>query len=560
MKRQIIPVLASVGIFLFCSCYSDLVEPSSSSKMQDDNGGESVIVYERDPNLPLPKIVTNFGTLTRTTPTNRGNTDALLGYGYKLLNGTYITGDFNNVTFPIVNLEAIRQHDPTYISGNHLNTMQTKIIAYHTFERYRHYSMDYKKVSTGFSLKFKLFSIGMKKITKERFTTVIDNLDESTFGEMSLDFVSDHFSLQHSEGARKLFSRQFLTKSFIRSLFGSPIQSTLDNYGEFVLSEYLTGGKAYAMFAGKSKKKESSTAREQGLVRSIKASLTYKGDSASGKFGFSKTNVNKDTTSFHDDNTYVFIKTFGGNRNGSDAEVKARKLNDLNINLSPWLSSLDVEENNTIIDIPDNSLFPISDFVLEKNFKQRLDDTTNGILSSFNTFVTPYIELARVMVRSTSSYEPLYDVVPVLITRQGDRVIFMRDNYSSSSDEELRKNSDDNHFLQKAKLLSANRRSLFSDKLQLSYNKKTRLNPILRTPLCVVIKSFNKGDFCRYYYSKTGVMYIYNPKTHIAFSCYVDEDDDEVLDVYGIREWVEELPEKKTSIASLANHYYIIGL
>ncbi|RKW60156.1 MAG: hypothetical protein D8H98_07565, partial [Prevotella sp.] len=300
----------------------------------------------------------------------------------------------------------------------------------------------------------------MKKITKERFTTVIDNLDESTFGEMSLDFVSDHFSLQHSEGARKLFSRQFLTKSFIRSLFGSPIQSTLDNYGEFVLSEYLTGGKAYAMFAGKSKKKESSTAREQGLVRSIKASLTYKGDSASGKFGFSKTNVNKDTTSFHDDNTYVFIKTFGGNRNGSDAEVKARKLNDLNINLSPWLSSLDVEENNTIIDIPDNSLFPISDFVLEKNFKQRLDDTTNGILSSFNTFVTPYIELARVMVRSTSSYEPLYDVVPVLITRQGDRVIFMRDNYSSSSDEELRKNSDDNHFLQKAKLLSANRCSL----------------------------------------------------------------------------------------------------
>ena len=55
-------------------------------------------------------------------------------------------------------------------------------------------------------------------------------------------------------------------------------------------------------------------------------------------------------------------------------------------------------------------------------------------------------------------------------------------------------------------------------------------------------------------------MYIYAPKTHIAFSCYTDEDDDEVLDVYGIREWVENLPEKKTSIASLASHYYIIGL
>ena len=118
MKRQIIPVLASVGIFLFCSCYSDLVESSSSSKMQDDNGGESVIVYERDPNLPLPKIVTNFGTLTRTTPTNRGNTDALLGYGYKTSEWNIHYRRLYNVTFPIVNLEAIRQHDPTYISGN----------------------------------------------------------------------------------------------------------------------------------------------------------------------------------------------------------------------------------------------------------------------------------------------------------------------------------------------------------------------------------------------------------------------------------------------------------
>jgi hypothetical protein len=48
--------------------------------------------------------------------------------------------------------------------------------------------------------------------------------------------------------------------------------------------------------------------------------------------------------------------------------------------------------------------------------------------------------------------------------------------------------------------------------------------------------------------------------THIAFSFYVDDDDDEVLDVYGIRDWVENLPEKRVTISSLANHYNIIGL
>lgn len=41
---------------------------------------------------------------------------------------------------------------------------------------------------------------------------------------------------------------------------------------------------------------------------------------------------------------------------------------------------------------------------------------------------------------------------------------------------------------------------------------------------------------------------------------FVDEGDDEVLDIYGIRNWVESLPEKNISIASLANSYNIIGL
>ena len=557
MKSCIKLAIVSICILIASSCHTDLTETTSCLQVQDE---EKVVVFDREQNLPLPKITIDTGILTRATPTNRGNTDALLGYGYKLLNGTYIMGDFNNVTFPVVNLEAIRQYDPTYIGGNRLNTVQTKIFAYDTFERYQYTSTVSKKVSSGFSFSFKLFSIGRKKATTETFKTVIDKLEESTFGELSLDFVSDHFSLQHSEGARKLFSRQFLTRSFIRSLYGSPIQSTLDNYGEFVLTEYLTGGKAYAVYAGHNSKYSTSSERESGITKSINASLTYKGATASGQLGFSSSDSKKEENDFQNSNTFIYIKTFGGNRNGSEAEVKARTLDGLNVNLTPWLNSLNVEENNTIIDVSDNSLFPLSAFVLEKNFKQRLDDTTNGILPSFKTFVIPYIEIDRVMVRSTPSYEPLYEVAPVLVTRQGDRVIFMTDNSASSSDEELKKNNDNNHFLQKVKQLSANRHKLFSDKLELSYNKKARLNPALRTPLCLVLNKFNKEDFYRYYYPKTGIMYIYAPKTHIAFSCYMDEDDDDVLDVYGIREWVENLPEKKTSIASLASHYYIIGL
>ena len=200
----------------------------------------------------------------------------------------------------------------------------------------------------------------------------------------------------------------------------------------------------------------------------------------------------------------------------------------------------------------------LSDFVLEKNFKQRLDDTTNGVLTPFYNFVTPYIVIERVLAKTNSAYESLYTVAPVLITRQGDRIIFM--DSKSESDEELAKNDDNSYFLQKVRNISANRSQMFSDQLELDYNKKARINPMLRNPLCIVINDFNKSDFYQYYYAKTGIQYIYNPKTHIAFSFYVDEDDDEVLDVYGIRDWVENLPEKRVTISSLANHYNIIGL
>lgn len=54
---------------------------------------------------------------------------------------------------------------------------------------------------------------------------------------------------------------------------------------------------------------------------------------------------------------------------------------------------------------------------------------------------------------------------------------------------------------------------------------------------------------------------IYMPEAKVALSYYISEwDEDAVLDDYGIRDWVENLPEKKIAISSLANYYTIIGL
>lgn len=71
----------------------------------------------------------------------------------------------------------------------------------------------------------------------------------------------------------------------------------------------------------------------------------------------------------------------------------------------------------------------------------------------------------------------------------------------------------------------------------------------------------NEANMYTYTNPRTGIQYIYDTENKIAFSHYTDDlDGDWILDDYGIRSWVESLPTKSISMATLANSYRIIGL
>lgn len=564
MKQHIIFSGILMCILSLASCSDDMetIDKTSVNPSLEKEG--NIVIQKRNPGLPSIKQQ-DFNTIQSRSDIfgESGNTDAFLGSGYKLKEGSYILGDFSNVGHSIVDLNAVKAYDETYTRGIRLNSTETTSFAYATFDRYQRNSLVTKKVTSGFSINLKIFSLGRKKTTTEKFYKVIDNTDETAYGELNINFANSQFTLQSSDANKKLYARQFLTKSFIRSLYNSPISSTLDNYGDFVLTGYLTGGKAYASYVGVSEKKLTIDAKEKGIEKSINASFSLKKDtqdSAKVNLGFTSSNYDSISTTFNKDKTFIYIKTFGGIREGSEAEVAATPIKDLNINLTSWMRSLNDVSTHTMIDIADNGLCPLSDFVLEKNFKQRLDDTFNEVLPTYTNLVIPYIEIVRVMNRSTSSYEALYDVAAVLVTRQADRIILSDGKASTATDAELRKNEDNTIFMQKVEKITAEKSQFFSPDIEISYNKKTRLNPILRSPLCIDLTGFNEKNFYRFYYEKTNIQYIYDPHTRICFSYFVDEGDDEVLDIYGIRGWVESLPEKKISIASLANSYKIIGL
>ena len=115
-------------------------------------------------------------------------------------------------------------------------------------------------------------------------------------------------------------------------------------------------------------------------------------------------------------------------------------------------------------------------------------------------------------------------------------------------------------FIKKAQIISAEISRYFSSDIQISYNTRKRINPQMRSPLCMVLENFNEKGFCKYYHEATNMEYLYDPTTKLCFSFFADERDESLLEVYGLSSWASNLVEKQISIATLANLYTIIGL
>ena len=82
---------------------------------------------------------------------------------------------------------------------------------------------------------------------------------------------------------------------------------------------------------------------------------------------------------------------------------------------------------------------------------------------------------------------------------------------------ELRQNEDDNVFIKKAQIISAEISRYFSSDIQISYNTRKRINPQMRSPLCMVLENFNEKGFCKYYHEATNMEYLYDPTTKLCF-------------------------------------------
>ena len=559
MKTFFYIIILSAVIPFFIACSDNLDLPTSQmSAIEAENSEGDVVIQKRNPNLP--EVVTKAPTfeegLTRNNATI-GSSDKFLGYGYKLYNGNYIPSDFDNFTHSILNIEAIKAYDESYVDEKYPNWNDQSSYTYYNFDDYTHFSTESKTIKTGFSLNLGLFSIGKKRTTVETFRTFINETMEQTYGEMNILFAHGKFMLLNSSGSTKVYARQFLRRSFINNLYTSTISSVINSYGDLVVVGYYTGGRAFAQYMGNAASSTNVEQRTKSLDTSITASLTYEGDSLNASFGFNGKNGNFDSTVYKKQDIFLRVKTLGGIQNEESAINTTMSLKDINIDLQSWRKSLNDSKNHTVIDLTQEGLFPMSDFVLERNFQRRFDDTSKNILLPVTRLYTPSIMITRVLKKTSTSGDNLYEVAAVLVTRQGDQIVLSNGN---ATDAELKQNEDNNVFLEKAKAIAEEKSKYFSSDIQISYNTTKRLNPMFRSPLCIVLENFNENGYYKYYNETTNMEYLYDPTTKLCFSFLADDGDESMLEVYGLSTWVSNLTEKRISMATLANLYTIIGL
>lgn len=558
MKKYIfIPTLLAC-VLISCT-KEDITSVTTSSMQQND----VAVLQERS--LSLPKNVKNSSVILESKKSRAinangaiiGNSDALLGYSYTV--GNSILGDYENVVSPVINIEKVKEYGADYVSSKALQYYSAEQFSYSDYNTYESKLSETKKISSGFSLNLGLFKLGRKKTTESTFKSETTSNNNAVYGELNLVYRNSAFTLQSSDGSRKFYARECLSPVFQKNLYSSTIGDILNTYGDYILTGYVTGGKAFALFAGIGNSGSSATSRENGMSKDINASFSWKNNSAGADCNFGNGNSSSTGSSYETRNLQTKLWIYGGNPVGLGMN-NAVDLKNVNFDLTSWVNSLSDSKLHTIIDLTENGLYPLSAFILEENLKKRMDNTSSGILSKYPKFVTPYIEIVRVFERYSSSGQALYDIAAVLNTRQGDKIVLRSESASGATDAELLKNENSSVFNEKAAKILQQKQKFYD--LKIISNSAMRLNPQMVGPiLCIDLGKFDESAMFTFTNSRTGMQYIYDTKTKVAFSHFTDDlDGDWILDDYGIRNWVESLPVKSISMATIANSYRIIGL
>lgn len=556
--RRISLILAMLSLAASCAksdemFFVDADDPSP--------GSSPIVVQERDPALPTEPSRIRLHTRSVASGSEFIEPDDYIGRGYKI--GNTILGDPENFSIPVFQRLKLKADYPGYFVNTSLLKTAVNYFAYTTDEEYEAKANVTKKVSSGFKLNLGLFSIGRKRTMEESFSTYDYRRSQDSYGELNIEFRRALYQLSISSLVNKRIAGEYLNPEFVELLYGLTTDELLERYGTFVATAYYVGGKASSLYLGSDYSSVSATERARGLESEINASYSWSGGDASGNLGFGNKNSCSQSQKNRFQSVYMTLKTIGG-KPSFVLDMSAQDIRNVAINLSTWLVSLGEKTNQTVIGFADGGLQPLSDFILEENFRKRIQDTHLGTVKTARLRI-PSIEVVQAK-QNMSMDRTQQSAYSVLTTRHHDRLLLDGNNAQTGSSSpgsgiQISDGIIGIPIASPASIECSRRGKYFSLQITVNPEIKGGWGLLYISPgffACdFMLKNWDESEMVKFVNQDTRMIYLLNQKEKYALAF---PDDNYTVDVYGIRAWVESMPEVVLLMRVLENDYVVYGL
>lgn len=364
----------------FISCADDENSALQLDVNSVESGYDKIILQERNVNYPMSNYQQHKLQESETRALNTTNFDNFIGRSFRL--NEYPYEDGMNVGYPIIDMDKYLSDYPYAVNNPPVKRSQTDLYAFSNYNRYEQKVNKKKTISGGLNLDFKVFSIGAKKKSTKVFIGSDVQENKRVHGELSVKFYDRYYELNIPTSTREEILDKYLFKGFTDKLYSNSIDEILDIYGGFVLVKFLTGGQAYALYDAEYKgdtHNEESTS-EKSLEAEMKATINLQDvggaqtkSSADGQpyqhFRLGRPAGTGESQSELFKTIAFSVRTIGGIPAYGHFTVP-KEIDEVNFDLTKWCNSLSNKEELTIIELPEKSLIPITDFIEEDNLKE----------------------------------------------------------------------------------------------------------------------------------------------------------------------------------------------
>src|SRR5690606_20024905 len=119
-------------------------------------------------------------------------------------------------------------------------------------------------------------SVGAKHKYEKAFSSEVINESRRVFGELNVYVKDASYELFVSSNNLNKIKEKYLNSFFLDELYNTPTSEFVDNYGGFVITDFVSGGRANALFSGVYTSNSNTETMEKSMDNSISASYKIK--------------------------------------------------------------------------------------------------------------------------------------------------------------------------------------------------------------------------------------------------------------------------------------------